>query len=89
MTEESSKPSGILAGKKFVITGRLESMTRSEAKEKIISLGGEVSDSVSKKTDYVVAGTDPGSKYEKAKDLEIKILTEAEFLDLVSGLPAL
>ena len=77
-----SKP-GKLTGKKFVLTGSLKSMTRDEAKEKIISLGGEVASSVSKNTDFVVAGSDPGSKYERAKRLGVKVLNEKGFLDII------
>ncbi len=72
-----------LADKTFVLTGTLESVAREKAKEKIRELGGDVSESVSKKTDYVVVGTEPGSKYEEAKKLGIKILTEKEFLSLL------
>jgi DNA ligase (NAD+) len=68
-----------LAGKTFVLTGTLPSMTREEATEKIEALGGHVTGSVSKKTDYVLAGTDPGSKFDKAKELGMKIIDEAEF----------
>ena len=74
---------GHLAGKTFVLTGSLASMSREAAKEKMRDLGGDASESVSKKTDYVVAGTDPGSKYEKAKKLGVKILDEEEFLKLI------
>ena len=73
-----------LAGKIFVLTGGLSSMTRDEAKEKIRSLGGDVSSSVSKKTSYVVAGEDAGSKFGKAKELGVKILSEPEFQRLVN-----
>lgn len=69
-----------LAGKTFVITGTLESMSRDEAKKKIKALGGKVSESVSKLTDYVVVGESPGVKAEKAKELGIQILEEKEFL---------
>jgi DNA ligase (NAD+) len=72
-----------LKGKTFVLTGGLESLTRDEAKEKIRSLGGDISESVSPKTDFVVAGKEPGSKYEKAKKLNIKIITEKQFLALL------
>jgi len=73
-----------LKGKTFVLTGTLETMTRKEAKEKIRLLGGEISESVSKKTDYVVVGKEPGpTKLEKAKKLGIKTLTEKEFLQLL------
>lgn len=72
-----------LGGKTFVLTGRLESMSRAEAKEKIRELGGDVSETVSKKTSYVVAGFEPGAKYEKAKKLGVKILSEKEFLEIL------
>ena len=68
-----------LAGKTFVLTGTLPSMTREEATEKIEALGGHVTASVSKKTDYVFAGAEPGSKFDKAKELGVKIIDEAEF----------
>jgi len=71
-----------LKNKTFVLTGTLEKLTRDEAKEKIRMLGGEVSSSVSKKTDFVVAGENPGSKYDKAKKLGVKILDEGEFLKM-------
>jgi len=72
-----------LSGKTFVLTGSLENLTRGQAKEKIKKLGGHVSGSVSKKTDYVLAGSDPGSKYDKAKKLGVKIIDEKEFLKLI------
>jgi DNA ligase (NAD+) len=68
-----------LAGKTFVLTGTLPSMTREEATEKIETLGGHVTGSVSKKTDYVLAGAEPGSKFDKAKELGVRIIDEAEF----------
>lgn len=72
-----------LVGKTFVLTGEMESFSRDEAKEKIRALGGSVSSSVSKNTDYVVAGDNPGSKYNKAKELGVKIIDEGEFLKLI------
>ncbi|MBN2057302.1 MAG: NAD-dependent DNA ligase LigA [Candidatus Saganbacteria bacterium] len=72
-----------LKGKTFVFTGGMEKMTRPEAEELVRNLGGHPSSTVSKKTDYVVAGTDPGSKYEKAKKLGVQCLTEAQFLSLI------
>ena len=72
-----------LNGKTFVLTGTLPTMSREEAKEKIEALGGTVSGSVSKKTDFVVVGTDPGSKYDKAVNLGVPILDEAGLLALL------
>jgi DNA ligase (NAD+) len=71
-----------LAGKAFVLTGTLPSMTREEATQKIEALGGHVSGSVSKKTDYVLAGTEAGSKLDKAKELGVQIIDEKEFRTL-------
>jgi DNA ligase (NAD+) len=72
-----------LLGKTFVLTGELDSLSREEAKAKIRELGGDVSSSVSKKTDFVVVGHQPGSKYEKAKKLGVKIISEKEFLEMI------
>jgi len=77
----------ILSGKTFALTGTLDGLTRQEAKAKIRELGGNVSSSVSKKTDFVVAGKDPGSKYDKAKKLGVKIINERDFLRLITHNP--
>ncbi len=74
----------ILQGQSFVFTGTLEKMTRTEAQSLVRKLGGAVASSVSKNTDYVVAGTEAGSKAKQAKDLGVKILSEAEFIALVA-----
>ncbi|MGA2666572.1 MAG: NAD-dependent DNA ligase LigA [Patescibacteria group bacterium] len=81
--EKEKEHAGKLLGQTFVLTGGLESMTRDEAKVKIRELGGEVLESVSKETDYVIVGTDPGSKYEKAKELGIKTLNEEAFINML------
>ena len=77
------KTGGKLAGKIFVLTGSLSSMTRDATKERIRLLGGDVSGSVSKNTDYVVAGEEAGSKLDKARELGVNVLTEGEFLRIV------
>ena len=75
--------SAVLSGKTFVLTGTFPGMTRDEAKARIEAAGGKVSGSVSRKTDYVVVGADPGSKYEKALELKIAVLDEAGLLKLL------
>ncbi len=82
-----ARAGGSLSGKLFVLTGTLASLTREAAKEKIAAAGGKVSGSVSKKTDYVVAGADPGSKLEKAQELGIPVLDEAGFMALLKNQP--
>ncbi len=72
-----------LKGETFVLTGTLNSLTRVEAKDKLKELGAKVSSSVSKNTSYLLAGSEPGSKYDKAKNLGLKILNEEQFLDLI------
>jgi DNA ligase (NAD+) len=76
--------SGKFIGKTFVLTGELDSMSRNEAKAKIEQYGGKVTGSVSAKTNYVVAGTNPGSKFDKAKKLNVKIINEEEFLKILN-----
>src|SRR3989338_1194859 len=83
LEEEVSAKSEKLAGKTFVLTGTLETLGRDEAKDRIRELGGDVSSSVSKNTDYVVAGTEPGSKYDAAKKLGVKVINEKEFLKML------
>lgn len=73
---------GPLSGKTFVLTGTLPHLTREEATARIEALGGKVSSSVSRKTDYVIVGADPGSKLDKARALNIPLLDEAQFLEL-------
>ena len=80
--EGTSRPKN-LEGKTFVVTGSLESFSRNEIEELIRSLGGNASSSVTKNTDYLVAGKDPGSKFEKAKQFGIKIISESEFKKLI------
>ncbi len=85
---EGERPSGELPldGVTFLFTGGLESMSRSEAQERVRALGARTASSISRKIDYVVAGSDPGSKYDRAVQLELQILTENEFLGLLSKL---
>ena len=86
MTEpKESRVSDKLAGKKFVFTGELEGISRHEATERVEAQGGTVTSAVSKATDYVVAGRDPGSKFTKAKESGLKILNQKEFEELVHG----
>jgi len=75
--------SGPFAGKIVVLTGTLAAMTRDEAKERIEAAGGRITGSVSKKTDFVVAGTEAGSKLDKANELGVKVLDEEQFLKLI------
>ncbi|MEW6431726.1 MAG: NAD-dependent DNA ligase LigA [Myxococcota bacterium] len=82
---EAPADGGAFAGKTVVLTGTLATMTREAAKEAIERRGGKVSGSVSKKTDFVVAGEEAGSKLKKANELGVKVLTEAEFQALLDG----
>ena len=83
LAEQSAEGPKPLAGLKFVLTGTLPSFTREAATELLLSLGATVSASVSKKTDYVVAGAEPGSKLDKAQALGVKVIDETEFRKLV------
>jgi DNA ligase (NAD+) len=79
----SQKVTGNLTGKTFVITGTLAGLSRDEVKEKVKASGGKVASSVSKKTDYVIVGEDPGSKYAEAVKFGIKILDEEKLTKLL------
>ena len=83
-TEESSRVNQKLNGNTFVLTGTLVKMTRKDAEEEIISLGGKSTSSISKNTSYLIVGENPGSKLEKATNLGVKILTEEEFIKLIT-----
>ncbi len=84
--EAIAKPAELpLSGKEFVITGKLESFSRPEAEARIKELGGTAKDNVTRKTGYVVAGADPGSKLARARELGIEILDEQEFLEKLKG----
>ncbi len=85
LSETKTKGPQPLKGKTFVFTGGLEKIGRPEAEELVRKLGGHSSSSVSKQTDFVVVGTDPGSKFDKAKKLGVKIISEAQFRKLVAG----
>jgi DNA ligase (NAD+) len=85
LTGEKKQRGTQLAGKTFVLTGTLAHFTRDEAKKMIEDAGGKVTGSVSKKTDYVVAGADAGSKLDKARELGVKVIDEKEMEKLVSG----
>ncbi len=78
-------PRGVLAGRTFVLTGTLATMSRDEAKDRIERLGGKVAGSVSKKTTYVIAGADAGSKLDRAHELGVTVLDAAQFKDLIDG----
>jgi DNA ligase (NAD+) len=83
VAEKREVKSQKFAGKSFVFTGGLANRSREEAGELVQQHGGKVSSSVSKRTDYVIVGTDPGSKYDKAKELGVPILSESEFEKLI------
>lgn len=81
--EREEKRETSLTGKRFVFTGSLEHYTRQEAKNLVEKMGARVVSSVSQKTDYVVVGENAGSKYDKAKALRVKTITEEEFGELM------
>lgn len=83
LLDENKGKSGKLVGKTFVLTGTLSNLSRDEAKDKIRALGGEISESVSAKTSYLIAGENAGSKLEKAQTLGVAILKEGDFLELL------
>jgi DNA ligase (NAD+) len=82
--EKPSAAEQTLAGKTFVITGTLSSMSRNDAKQALLAKGAKVTGSVSKKTDYVIVGADPGSKATKAEELGVAILDEDAFQSLLA-----
>ena len=83
--EAEAAPPSPLAGKTFVLTGALDSMSRDDAKRRLQALGAKVTGSVSKRTDYVVAGESPGSKLDKAQSLSVAVIGEAELAELLGG----
>ena len=83
--ERGRKGEGAFAGMTFVVTGTLPTLSRDDAKQLIQSQGGKVTDSVSKNTSYLVLGENPGSKYDKAKSLGVKIIGEDELRKLVGA----
>ncbi|MDH5442210.1 MAG: NAD-dependent DNA ligase LigA [Candidatus Nomurabacteria bacterium] len=82
ITQKKESQNSNITGKTFVLTGTMESMSRDDAKAKIKEWGGKVANSVSKNTDYVVAGSDPGSKYDNAIKLGVEVLTEQQFKEI-------
>ncbi|MGB7266210.1 MAG: NAD-dependent DNA ligase LigA [Terracidiphilus sp.] len=85
MTAEKKRRTAQLGGLTFVLTGTLPTMTREDAKEKIEAAGGKTAGSVSKKTSYVVAGEEAGSKLDKARELKVPVIDEAELMELLAG----
>ena len=83
--DEEQGASDVLQGKTFVLTGELERFTRDEAKAMIRKKGGKVSSSVSAKTNFVVSGANPGSKYKKAQELGVNVIDEKQFLEIVNS----
>jgi DNA ligase (NAD+) len=77
------RPAGPLAGLTFVLTGALPGLSREEARQRIEAAGGKVSTAVSKKTSFVVAGEEPGSKLDKARELGVEVIDEKRLIDLL------
>ena len=89
MVEEKTKPNSLaLAGQIFVITGTLQNMDRTKAEKLIKKLGGKAASVVSKKTNYLVFGENPGSKLAKAQELGITVIDEPDFMDLLKAASA-
>jgi DNA ligase (NAD+) len=82
--ERKPKAEGPFAGKTVVVTGALSKFSRDEAKDALRKAGANVTDSVSKKTDFVIVGEDAGSKLDKARSLGVKTLTEQEFVKMLA-----
>jgi DNA ligase (NAD+) len=76
---------GPLAGKTFLFTGTMKALTRSQAEARVKAVGGRVLSGISKKLDILVAGEKPGSKFKKAKELGVEILTEEAFVKMIEG----
>jgi DNA ligase (NAD+) len=86
--DDDSEAAGPLEGKTVVLTGTLASMSRDEAKEKLEALGAKAAGSVSKKTDFIVAGESAGSKLDKARELGVEIWDEARLLEFLARHPS-
>jgi DNA ligase (NAD+) len=82
---QKPKPKGRFSGTSWVFTGTLQEFSREEAATKVKNLGAEVSSTVSQKTTYVVAGEDPGSKYDKAKSIGVNVMNEQEFMKILKS----
>ena len=82
---QDNNNASLINGSTFVLTGTLPNLSREIVTEKIENMGGKVTSSISKKTNYLVAGNAPGSKYEKARDLGVTILNEGELLELIQN----
>jgi len=79
------KPSGKLNGKTIVVTGTLENLTRQQAEQQVRQAGGKTSSSLSRKTNFLLTGKNPGSKFDKAQKLGVKVIDEKEFLEMINS----